>query len=520
MSLQCLLVTQPDFMAPGPIAETVGLNGIESLSRGGNEIVDGEASSQSTNGVLQHALPQSTPEAVHHLSRLKGLANDEVHDLTCVGFGPASLAIAIALHDMQGKLAKNSPKIGFLEKQTRFHWHAGMLLPGAKMQISFIKDLATLRDPCSQFTFLNYLKEHSRLVQFSNLGTFLPSRLEFEDYMSWAAGHFSGTVDYGQEVKQIKPLRSSGGCQYDCFEVQSKDVRNGETTIRLTKNVVIAVGGKAARPSTFPEDHARILHSSEYSVRIGEVLPVKEKAYNIAIVGSGQSAAEIFSDLHNRYPHASTRLIIRDTALRPSDDSPFVNEVFNPEAVDTFFDQPEEIRGERIKKDKATNYSVVRLELLDRIYEKQYMQSVHQPDRAKWQHQILTSKEITEVVDLAQNKQLNLVLSSLDTAGQKGKESVTVDAVILATGYHRDSHVEMLQDCQRINESKDGSWEPQRDYSLKLDRSQVSKDMGIWLQGCNESTHGLADSLLSILATRSGELVHSIFGHGGMLNGH
>jgi L-ornithine N5-oxygenase len=32
------------------------------------------------------------------------------------------------------------------------------------------------------------------------------------------------------------------------------------------------------------------------------------------------------------------------------------------------------------------------------------------------------------------------------------------------------------------------------------------------LQGCNESTHGLSDTLLSILATRGGEMVNSIFG--------
>jgi L-ornithine N5-oxygenase len=32
------------------------------------------------------------------------------------------------------------------------------------------------------------------------------------------------------------------------------------------------------------------------------------------------------------------------------------------------------------------------------------------------------------------------------------------------------------------------------------------------LQGCNEKTHGLSDSLLSILAVRGGEMVESIFG--------
>ncbi len=78
---------------------------------------------------------------------------DAVQDLICVGFGPASLAIAVALHDAleAGSLAP-TPKVLFLEKQEHFAWHAGMLLPGAKMQISFMKDLATLRNPRSAFT--------------------------------------------------------------------------------------------------------------------------------------------------------------------------------------------------------------------------------------------------------------------------------------------------------------------------------------------------------------------------------
>ena len=63
-------------------------------------------------------------------------SGNEVFDLICVGFGPASLAIAVALRDLQ-----ISAKILFLERQPRFAWHAGMLLPGARMQISFLKDV-------------------------------------------------------------------------------------------------------------------------------------------------------------------------------------------------------------------------------------------------------------------------------------------------------------------------------------------------------------------------------------------
>ncbi|NOJ47631.1 lysine N(6)-hydroxylase/L-ornithine N(5)-oxygenase family protein [Bradyrhizobium sp. WSM 1744] len=45
----------------------------------------------------------------------------------------------------------------------------GMLLPGSDMQISFLKDLVSLRDPTSPFTFLNYLHKRGRFAGFHQL---------------------------------------------------------------------------------------------------------------------------------------------------------------------------------------------------------------------------------------------------------------------------------------------------------------------------------------------------------------
>ena len=84
----------------------------------------------------------------------------DLYDLVCVGFGPASMAIATALYDMFEHSAipfERRPKVAFLERQPTFGWHVGMQLPGAKMQITFVKDFATQRNPRSRFTFLNYL---------------------------------------------------------------------------------------------------------------------------------------------------------------------------------------------------------------------------------------------------------------------------------------------------------------------------------------------------------------------------
>jgi len=64
-------------------------------------------------------------------SNLKPVDSDELHDMICVGFGPASLAIAVALHDalddsqrshVLRSLHDRPPKVAFLERQSQFNW--------------------------------------------------------------------------------------------------------------------------------------------------------------------------------------------------------------------------------------------------------------------------------------------------------------------------------------------------------------------------------------------------------------
>ena len=272
-----------------------------------------------------------------HKSHLNEFSVAETFDVLCVGFGPASLAIAVALHDaaeaevleaLKSPQNKQKPysqlKVAFLERQDDFAWHAGMLLPGAKMQISFIKDLATLRNPRSKFTFLNYLHEKGRLVQFTNLSTFLPQRLEYEDYMRWCARKFEHLVSYGEEVIEVSAGNgtSAGDEKINCFDVFSKNLKTKNVIRRRARNVIIAVGGMPYIPEIFPQDHPRIIHSSQFANLVPNLLSKRDAPYTIAVIGAGQSAAEIFDHLMSEYPHSSTKLLIRGSALRPSDDSP------------------------------------------------------------------------------------------------------------------------------------------------------------------------------------------------------
>lgn len=198
--------------------------------------------------------------------------------------------------------------------------------------------------------------------------------------------------------------------------------------------------------------------------------------------------------------------------IRIADSSSSVNEIFNPERVDKFFQLPAEERSQRIATDKATNYSVVRLELIEEIYNSLYLQRVKNPDETQWQHRILPERKVARIEHHNPASRMRMHLKSVKEGNTEGREVLDVDALMVATGYQRDAHEQLLEQVRGLRPAGQATWSPARDYRVTLDASKVSEQAGIWLQGCNEQTHGLSDSLLSILAVRGGEIVNSVFG--------
>ncbi|KAB2577059.1 FAD-dependent pyridine nucleotide-disulfide oxidoreductase [Lasiodiplodia theobromae] len=481
---------------------------------------------QHNNQPLRSVHRATQPKMHRNTSYLRPSSEDELHDIICVGFGPASLGIAVAMHDAieasghVGQLDR-LPKVAFLEKQPEFRWHAGMLLEGAHMQISFIKDMASLRNPRSNFTYLNYLHKNDRLIDFTNLNTFLPPRVEYEDYLRWCASHFDDVTSYGQEVVQVVPEKTTiDSAAVDSFVVKSRNTVTGETTSRRARHVVIATGGRAKIPEPFPKDHPKVIHSSAFKYTAPKLLPERNAPYKIAVIGGGQSAAEIFENLQTNYPNSNTNLIIRAQHLRPSDDSPFVNEIFNPERTDDMFSRDPELRTKTILDDKVTNYGVVRLNLLERLFETMYLQKMKYGAQENWPHRILNFRTVVEAGQSPVIKGgVRLVVNnhSNDFCARKSatEEVHDYDLVVVAVGYERNEHEDILQGSRWLmpgGGSAGQKWEVNRHYGVLFEEGKVSPDAGIWLQGCNEMTHGLSDTLLSVLAIRSQEVVSSIFG--------
>nr|BFE86602.1 hypothetical protein GCM10020093_092030 [Planobispora longispora] len=99
-----------------------------------------------------------------------------------------------------------------IEQADTVAWQPGMLLPEAQSQVSFLKDLVTLRNPRSRFSFVNYLHSVGRLSQFINMGSLWPYRVEISDYFKWVADSLSRVrLEYSRRCTAVEPLRDAGG---------------------------------------------------------------------------------------------------------------------------------------------------------------------------------------------------------------------------------------------------------------------------------------------------------------------
>ncbi|MCQ4117805.1 lysine N(6)-hydroxylase/L-ornithine N(5)-oxygenase family protein [Rhodococcus tibetensis] len=410
-----------------------------------------------------------------------------VRDVVGVGFGPANLALAIAIEEHNMNCAPGEQiSAQFLEKQDRFAWHPGMLLDGATMQIAFPKDLVTFRNPRSAYTFFNYLFERGRLVDFVNHQTFFPTRHEFHDYLQWAAGRVSADVQYGTAVESVRGIRNSDGT-IDRFEVRASD-----GTAVIARNVVMGAGLQERIPE-WASQSMRCFHNHQFLFRIGELpAPVHQR---FAVLGAGQSAAEIVQYLHSNFPEAEVHSVFSRYGYSPADDSPYANRIFDPEAVDDLHGAPEVERLRLLDVHRSTNYSVVDIELINELYAKEYQERVRGRRRLFMRRasEIVSVEESSDGIDVA-------VRSAVDGL----TDTLACDALILATGF-TPAHLEPL--LGDLAPKMHPPREVGRDYRLA-----VSPDVtaGIYLQGGTEKTHGITSSLLSNVAVRAGEILTSV----------
>ncbi|REF00008.1 lysine N(6)-hydroxylase/L-ornithine N(5)-oxygenase family protein [Thermomonospora umbrina] len=415
-----------------------------------------------------------------------------VHDLVGIGFGPSNLALAIALREGAQRTGQAVDAV-FLEKQPAFGWHRGMLIEGTTMQVSFLKDLVTMRNPASAFSFVSYLKDRDRLADFINHKTMFPSRAEFHDYLEWASSRFEDQVEYGSEVVGVTPVTVDGDVEYLDVVVRQGG-HSDELVTRRARNLVIAAGLEPVLPEG-PVDGERVWHSEELLERASGLRDPRR----LIVVGAGQSAAEVTDYLHRTFTDAEVCTVFAKYGYTPADDSPFANRIFDPGAVDHFHTAPEEVKRMLMGYHRSTNYSVVDLELIDELYRRHYQEKVAGRERLR----TLNASRIVEVGGDATG-----VRATVEFLPTGERTVLDADALVYATGYRPSDPLTLLGEvgeyCMRQPE---GGLNVERDYRIT---TADSMRCGLYLQGATEHTHGIGSTLLSNTAIRAGEIAESV----------
>lgn len=355
-----------------------------------------------------------------------------------------------------------------------------------------MKDLATMRDPTSSYTFTNFLHQQGRLAAFINREASIPSRREWSAYLHWAAKRMEDVVSYSQEVLSVEPVEeqdvSSPTIRF--FRITTRDTKSGQISTRLAKNVTVGVGGAPQVPEPLAELYKagrnadtppQIVHSCSYLPSLASLEPVlrsrevrrlaepsaalaaassvaslrlrekKPAPLRFAVVGSGQSAAEISLHLRKVFPTSHVSLVFRASAIVPSDDSAFVNAVaFDPERTSTFWRATKAARMQWLSEFRRTNYSVVRQDVLNELHTNVYDQDLQfdepwpnadgPPSHGQLRIVPNTQIEHAEQVPCGDDPNatcIALTLSDLKSPEGPHARRETYDAVFLATGFVR-----------------------------------------------------------------------------------
>ncbi len=431
-------------------------------------------------------------------------ASDGAFHVVGVGFGPANLALAVALEEAP---EANDLSRLFLEAKPDPVWHSGMLLEDSLIQITVLKDLATVRNPQSRFTFLNYLKEKGRLFEFLNLRDLFPSRIEFNDYLGWVAGALAHRARFGCEVVSIRPVPGDEPGSVEFLRVLSRDRSTGETQEILAKNIVLATGGVPATPPPPMRlvPGGRAFHTHEFLHRMRSDFPDRQRAYKFAVVGAGQSGAELFNYLLTHYPNAEVTATLRRFAYKPVDESHFTNEIFFPEKVDWLYSLSDDKRTRVLDMCRDVNYAVVDAPLIRDIYRRIYNERVEGKNRAK----ILPFLELREIEERSMS-----VCARFENLIEETSVELDLDALIVATGYHWPSDHPLLAHLAGYLE-RDPAPLPGSGFEYRMRREYRVEATpgfapGVYLQGFSERKHGASETVLSLLPIRAGNILDSL----------
>jgi len=410
------------------------------------------------------------------------MTNEAVYNVIGIGIGPFNLGLA-ALSNPISEL-----KTLFLDQRDGFDWHPGLMIDHVTLQTPFLCDCVSMADPTNPLSLLNYLKETGRLYKFFIREDFFIPRKEYNRYCQWV-------------IEQLPQCRFSiqvVDITYEegLYHVTTIHTKTKETTVFKTERLILGTGTQPHIPSFIPKDDPRVIHTSNYLYRKEELLSQGKK---IAIIGSGQSSAEVFYDLlQNRNKETQLGWYSRPDRFFPMEYSKLTLELTSPDYVEYFYNRSESARKTILSKQQA-QFKGINYDLINDIYDFIYDLNI---DNADPNLKIIPNSQLNRV-DSSNPDFINLEFTQLEQEVPYDQEA---DYLILGTGYryHEPAFLKNIQD--RIKRDSSGLFDVNRNYSIDHNGGEI------YVLHAEVHTHSYISTDLGMAAYRNSYIINDILG--------
>jgi lysine N6-hydroxylase len=406
-----------------------------------------------------------------------------IYDVIGVGLGPFNLGMAALLEDVKDLDAL------FFDQKPQFNWHEGLLMEGTTLQVPFLADAVSMVNPISKYSFLNYLHHQKRLYHFYFLESFHIPRREYNHYLQWVAEELE-SCRFGKRVADV--LQHAEG-----YEVLVEDVRTGEMERFTARHVVLGMGSAPNIPEWSAKGKSESLfHSAQFLHKKKESL----NADAVTVIGSGQSAAEIFLELLKEQNEQGYQLnwLTRTDGFFPMEYSKLGLEHFSPDYTEYFYRLPQALKDTIVPKQDSL-YKGISADTIAEIYDLLYERTIagQRPDV-----QLLAK---TAVIDIEiASSDLNLQCHQWEQGEAFNLHS---DIVIAATGY------KTVWPSAFANLSNLMKWDSNnrpvisKDYEIELEEKRENK---IFIQNGEMHTHGVGAPDLGLGAYRNAKIINQL----------
>ncbi|PFG42167.1 lysine N6-hydroxylase [Isoptericola jiangsuensis] len=400
--------------------------------------------------------------------------SERTYDVVGIGIGPFNLGLAALADPLDDVDAV------FLDQADGFRWHPGMMIDGSTIQVPFLADLVTMADPTSPFSFLAFLKDCGRLYPFYIRESFYPLRAEYDEYCRWVAARLE-SLRWGRRVVAVEHDAASD----DYVVVAEVAGPDGTVTERYrARHVVLGVGTTPRLPAPLADlvadaagsDGGPVVHTADY-------LPHRDalKASGaVTVVGSGQSAAEVYRDLLEDAGEYRLDWVTRSSRFFPMEYTKLTLEMTSPEYTDHYHALDPELR-DLLGREQRSLYKGISGDLIDDIYDTLYRRTAL---GAQVPTTLLSDTEVVAArTERAEDGGCEYVLTlrhaQLGTVAEHRTR-----AVVAATGYGAGvpAFLDPVRDRLRLDDR--GRFDVTRDYV-------VSDDGRVLTLNGEEHSHGV-----------------------------